>query len=157
MRGWMTREKKTEEKIARGRREISAEQPCGVWSRKLARQHRQLYSTDTMSERHNGSHAESRPALYRAAHTGLKRALTSRSTPWKEREGMYLTQRHQKRKVEHKTVPGALPLRIFSNSMFAFIIAVGVSCLASICFVLLKGDPSIRVDVAGWEHHTLRK
>lgn len=39
-----------------GRRE-SREQPGGVWSRKLARKQRRLYSRDTAIGHHNGSHA----------------------------------------------------------------------------------------------------
>lgn len=52
--GWMTATKKRPD----GRRE-SQEQPGGVWSRKLARQQRRLYSRDTAIGHHNGSHAES--------------------------------------------------------------------------------------------------
>lgn len=54
-----------------GKREIFTEQPGSVWSRKLARQQRQLYSTDTMSKHHNGIHAENRPVHW-ASLAGLK-------------------------------------------------------------------------------------
>lgn len=105
-----------------------------------------------MSKRHNGSHAESMPALHRAVHTGLKRAHTSRSTPWKEREGIYLTHRHQQEKKKEKKNTKCyqgrfLWWRHFVN-MFAhpFIIAVGTLCLSSTFLGVLRDDPSIRAN-----------
>lgn len=48
-------------------------------------------------KRHNGSHAESMPALHWAVHAGLKQAHTSRSTPEKRGRGGYDLHTHSNR------------------------------------------------------------
>lgn len=91
--------RKTDRERWRGAVDGRREQPCRVWSRKLARQQRQLYSTDTMSKRYNGSHAESGPCTTPSCTHRIKASTHFKIHPMKRRgRGYILHARHQQEK-----------------------------------------------------------
>lgn len=85
---WHTVEKKIEgENGENGRRVISSEQPCGVWSRKLARQQRKLYFTDTMRETPQWESCREHACTTLSSACRIKADSRFRIHPWKEGEG----------------------------------------------------------------------
>lgn len=82
---WHTAEKKIDgENGENGRRVISSEQPCGVWSRKLARQQRKLYFTDTMRETPQWESCREHACTTLSSACRIKADSRFKIHPWKE-------------------------------------------------------------------------
>lgn len=93
-----------------GRRVISSEQPCGVWSRKLARQQRKLYFTDTMRETPQWESCREHACTTLSSACRIKASAHFKIHPWKEGEGGYDLHTLNNRNKEQKTLSGEMVL-----------------------------------------------
>lgn len=108
--GWHRVEKDRCRKGENGRRVISSEQPCGVWSRKLARQQRKLYFTDTMRETPQWESCREHACTTLSSACRIKASSHFKIHPWKEGEGGYDLHTLNNRNKEQKTLSGEMLL-----------------------------------------------
>lgn len=120
-----------------GRRVISSEQPCGVWSRKLARQQRKLYFTDTMRETPQWESCREHACTTLSSACRIKASSHFKIHPWKGGKGGYDLHTLNNRNKEQKTLSGEMLLmETFSTCLLTIKKkrAVALLCLSNTLF-----------------------